>query len=84
MQPPVVSPSSEITGEGAAIFTDMTETILNVLDKQIAMAPDPQQSKGLSSSDNQIKGIQGENQALLIRKKDILIYFYLLWKIQDK
>ena len=59
LQPRVVSPSSEIIGEGAAIFTDMTETILNVLDKQIAMAPDAQQSKGLSSSDNQIKGIQG-------------------------
>ena len=43
LQPHVVSPSSEIIGEGAAIFTDMTETILNVLDKQIAMAPDTQQ-----------------------------------------
>ena len=60
LQPRVVSPSSEIIGEGAAIFTDMTETILNVLDKQIAMAPDAQQSKGLSPSDNQIKGLQGE------------------------
>ena len=29
----VVSPSSEIIGEGAAIFTDMTETILNALDQ---------------------------------------------------
>ena len=51
----VVSSSSEIIGEGAAIFTDMMETILNVLDKQIAMAPDTQQSP----SDNQIEGIQG-------------------------
>ena len=59
MQPRVVSPSSEIIGEGAAIFTDMTETILNVLDKQIATPPDAQQSKGLSPSDNQIKGLQG-------------------------
>ena len=33
LQHRVVSPSSEIIGEGAAIFTDMTETILNVLDK---------------------------------------------------
>ena len=33
-QPHVVSPSSEIIGEGAAIFIDMMETILNVLDKQ--------------------------------------------------
>ena len=37
----------------------MMETILNVLDKQIAMTPDTQQSKGLSSRDNQIKGKQG-------------------------
>ena len=29
----VVSPSSEIIEEGAAIFTDMTETILNTLDQ---------------------------------------------------
>ena len=35
LQPRVVSPSSEIIWEGAAIFTDMTETILNVLDKQV-------------------------------------------------
>ena len=36
LQHRVVSPSSKIIGEGAAISTDMTETILNVLDKQIA------------------------------------------------
>ena len=33
LQPCIISPSSEIIGEGAAIFTDMMETILNVLDK---------------------------------------------------
>ena len=59
LQQRVVSPSSEIIGEGAAIFTDMMETILNVLDQQITMTPDTQQSKGLSPSDNQMKGIQG-------------------------
>ena len=59
LQPHVVSPSSEIIGEGAAIFTDMTETILDVLDKQVVMSPDIQQTKGLSSSDNQIKGTSG-------------------------
>ena len=52
LQPRVISPSSEIIGEGAAIFTNMTETILNVLDKQIAMAPDAQPSKQLSPSDD--------------------------------
>ena len=39
--PPVISPSSEIIGEGAAIFMDMTEMILDILDKQIAMPPSP-------------------------------------------
>ena len=62
LQHRVVSPSSEIIGEGAAIFTDMMETILNVLDQHIDMTPDAQQSKGLSSSDNQIKGYRVENQ----------------------
>ena len=32
LKPRVVSPSSKIIGEGAAIFMDMTETILNTLD----------------------------------------------------
>ena len=58
----VVSPSSEIIGEGAAIFTDMTETILNALDQQMAMTSDTQQSKGLSIGDNQMEGTQGRTQ----------------------
>ena len=57
----VVSPSSEIIGEGAAIFTDMMETILNALDQQMAMTTDTQQAKGLSPNDNQMKGIQGRD-----------------------
>ena len=57
----VVSPSSEIIGEGAAIFTDMMETILNILDQQMAIAPDNQQLKGLSSVYEQMKVTQGEN-----------------------
>ena len=52
LQPCVVSPSSEIIGKGAAIFTDMMETILDVLDKQVAMSPDVQQTKGLSLGDD--------------------------------
>ena len=57
----VVSPSSEIIGEGAAIFTDMMETILDALDQQMVMTPDTQQMKGLSPLDNPMKGIQGRN-----------------------
>ena len=69
LQPQVVSPSSEIIGEGAAIFTDMTEIILNVLDKQVAMLPGTQQTKGLSSSDNQIKGTQSKEPKTSIQKE---------------
>ena len=58
----VVSPSSEIIGVGAAIFTDMTEAILNALDQQIAMTSDAQQPKGLSIGDNQMKRTQGRTQ----------------------
>ena len=61
LKPRVVSPSSEIIGEGAAMFTDMMETILNALEEQMAMTPDTQQSKDLSPIDNQMKGIQGRN-----------------------
>ena len=43
----VVSPSSEIIGEGAAIFTDMTETILTALDQQMAMSSSAQKPEGI-------------------------------------
>ena len=45
----VVSPSSEIIGEGAAIFTDMTETMLTALDQQMAMSSDTQKLEGIPS-----------------------------------
>ena len=69
-QSQVVSPSSEIIGEGVAIFMDMTETILTVLDKQVAMSPDSQQQvKGLSLDDNQIKEMQGKEPKSSIQKE---------------
>ena len=71
----VVSPNSEIIGEGAPIFTDMTETILNTLDQQIAMTPDNQQLKGLSPIDNQMKGIQGGNTMASDQKESYLDLF---------
>ena len=43
----VVSPSSEIIGEGAAIFTGMIETILNTLDQWMAMSSGVQRPEGL-------------------------------------
>ena len=42
----VVSPSSEIIGEGAAIFTDMMENILDALDQQMAKSSDIQKLEG--------------------------------------
>ena len=49
----------------------MMETILNVLDKQVAMSPDSQQPvKGLSLDDNQIKGTQGKEPKSSIQKED--------------
>ena len=57
----VVSPNSEIIGEGAAIFVDMMETILDILDKQVAMSPSSQQqTKGLSLNDNQTEVIKSK------------------------
>ena len=48
----------------------MMETILNVLDKQVAMSPgSQQQNKGLSSDDNQIKGTQGKEPKTSIQKE---------------
>ena len=48
----------------------MMETILNVLDKQVAMSPSSQQqNKGLSSDDNQIKGMQGKEPKTSIQKE---------------
>ena len=67
----VVSPSSEIIGEGAAIFMDMTETILDILDKQIAMSPSSQQqTKGLSSNDNQIEVVKSKEPKTSSQKED--------------
>ena len=80
LQHRVVSPSSEIIGEGAAIFTDMMDTILNALDQQMAMTPDTQQSKGLSPSDNQVKGIQGRKPTTSNQKES---YPYLFLPVVE-
>ena len=54
MRPCVASPRSEIIGEGVAIFTDMTETILDVLDKQVITSPGSQQiTEDTSNKDDQ-------------------------------
>ena len=48
----------------------MTETILNVVDKQVAMSPDSQQPvKGLSLDDDQIKRTQSKEPKSSIQKE---------------
>ena len=59
----VVSSNSEIIGEGAAIFTDMTETILNTLDQCLAMSSDVLKPEGLSiGEDVTIRQIGGDQK----------------------
>ena len=71
LKPRVVSPSSEIIGEGAAIFMDMTETILDILDKQVATLPSSQQQpKGLSSNDNQKEVVKSKEPKASPQKED--------------
>ena len=48
----VVSPSSgHIIGEGAAIFTDMTETVLDPLDQQMALSTEAQKPESSLTDD---------------------------------
>ena len=69
----VVSPSSGIIGEGVAIFTVMTETILNALDQQMAMSSDIQKLKDVSIGDNQTKDTQGSVQVISDRYPDLFL-----------
>ena len=64
----------------------MTETILNALDQQMAMTPDTQQLKGLSPSDNQMKGIQGRKPTTSEQNKSYPDLFLLVvenYRISD-
>ena len=62
LKPRVASPSSEIIGEGAAIFTDMTETILDALDQQLAVPSKIHNPKDMPINNDLIKGTHGRTQ----------------------
>ena len=82
----VVSPSSEIIGEGATIFTDMTETMLTALDQQLAMSSNVQELKEplkddnmtarLPIKDNPMKMTQGGTQ-MVSDPKEAYPYLFL-------
>ena len=70
----MASPSSEIIREGAAIFSDMMEMILDILDKQVAMSPGSQQlTKEISTKDDQkvvVHSTQSTGPEMSTKKED--------------
>ena len=60
VEPRIKPPGSAIIGEGAAIFTDMTETILDTLDKQV---------KSFSSSHHDKKSFPKKEQKGKVQKE---------------
>ena len=66
----ITSPSSDIIGEDAAIFMDMTETILDILDKQVVVSPGSQQQVKKSSPKNeQEKMVQSKEPRVSAKKE---------------
>ena len=71
VKPQTTSPSSEIIGESAAVFTDMTETILDVLNKQVVMSPGSQQhAKKLSPKSDQKEKVHSEEPRVSTQKEN--------------
>ena len=70
----MASPKSEIIGEGAAIFTDMTETIWDAIDKQVIASPGSQQiPKDMPHKDEQEimdPSTQGIRSEMFTQKED--------------
>ena len=63
-------PSSDIIGEGAAVFTDMTETILDALDKQVNTSTSFQHAGRSSPKEGQKEKIQKEKSQVPTQKDD--------------
>ena len=68
--PQIMPPSSEIIGEGAVIFTHMTEMILDALDKQVNMSTSSQHVKRSSPKEDQKEKIQKEKLQVPTQKED--------------
>ena len=69
-EPQTTSLGSEIIGEGAAVFTDMTETILDALDKQVNMSTSFEQAGRSSLKEDQKEKIQKEKSLVPTQKDD--------------
>ena len=72
MRPCAASPKSDIIGESAAIFTDMTETILDALDKQVIASPGSQPKDMPHKDDQEIidPNTQGIRSETFTQKED--------------
>ena len=68
--PRITPPSSEIIGEGAAVFTDMTEMILDALDKQVNTSTSFQHAKRSSLKEDQKEKTQKEKPQVPTQKDD--------------
>ena len=78
----IVSPvnNQHVLGEGAAIFTDMTETVLTTLDQQMALSGDAQKPKG-SLTGNVLTSRQLPGSSDIVKSKTIPQTVY---KVEDK
>ena len=66
---------------------DMTETILDVLDKQVTMSPGTQQTKASPSSGNQMKGTQNKKSKAFLQKEgypDLFLPVAENYRISDR
>ena len=71
VKPQITSPSSEIIGEGAAVFTDMTKMILDILNKQVITSPGFQQQVKKSSPKNeQEEKVQSKEPRVSAKKEN--------------
>ena len=68
--PQITPPSVEIIGEGATVFTDMTETILDVLDKQVNLWLVLNLLRGHPPKEDQKEKIQKEKPQVPTQKED--------------
>ena len=68
--PQTTTPSFEIIEEDATVFTDMTETILDVLDKQVNLPTSSQHAKRSSPKEDQKEKIQKEKPQIPTQKED--------------
>ena len=89
VKPQMASPSSEIIGEGAAIFTDMTEIILDILDKQVATFPGSQQTiEEIPTKDDQkvvVHSTQSTGPVMSTKREDYPdLFLPIQEKLQDK